>query len=66
MSWQQPSTIQEFMARIINSDTCNLLFINYQVQGLTRRECGLVQIELAETLKLKLMVYIHTQLTTTH
>ena len=40
------------MATIINPNTGTLFFINYTVNGLTRKEWRLVRMELNESLKL--------------
>ena len=46
-----PSHISELMGKIVNPSIGNLFFINYQIQGGTRKEWRLVKIELAASLK---------------
>ena len=53
------------ITNIINPDTGNLFFINYQVDGLTRREWRLVQIELSESLRLNPQALVNARLLVT-
>ena len=50
---QRPNSIAELMAKIINPNFGNLFFINYQINGLTRKEWRLVEVQLTPTLQKK-------------
>ena len=45
-----PSHISELMGQKINPSVDNLFFINYQIEGLTRKEWRLVKMELDITM----------------